>query len=139
MWAKRNTCCLLMVQVPGWCEWLGLHRESRSLAVQASQSSPWRARVLKYLVSSYLPSILFISALWKKKKKKKGSLCKREKKQDGLFQLTGHVTVISFNSTPSVNGMSVTHCSGPHRHFYEDGGRWAAILLVFSENPYSCL
>lgn len=43
----------------------------------------------------------------------------KEEKQDGRFQLTGHVIVISFNSTPSGNGPSVTHRSGPHRRFCE--------------------
>lgn len=41
----------------------------------------------------------------------------KEEKQDGLFQLTGHVMVISLHPAPSVNGTCMTHFSRPHRHF----------------------
>lgn len=36
----------------------------------------------------------------------------KEEKQDGLFQLTGHVMVTSLNPTLSASGTSMTHCSG---------------------------
>ena len=36
----------------------------------------------------------------------------KEEKQDGLFQLTGHVIVTSLNPTLSASGTSMTHRSG---------------------------
>lgn len=121
------------------CELLGPHHEVRVLAVRVGLSL-LRVRALKYLVSSSLWSILHFRCV-------RNDYYVKEEKQDGLFQLTGHETVISRNSTPSVNGTSMSHFSGSHRHFCTqrlngrvgwDGGGWAGVSLVFSPNLSGC-
>ena len=62
------------------------------------------------MVSLYFASGLYLRFV-------KNDYYVKEEKQDGLFQLSGHEIVISLNSTRSVNGTSMTHFSGPHRHF----------------------
>lgn len=66
----------------------------------------------------------------------------KEEKQDGLFQLTGHVMVTSLNPTLSASGTFMTHRSGhtdtllQRMGWGQDGGArgWAAVPLCSAGN-----
>lgn len=109
VWAKRNKCFILIVQVP-CLVWIVKPALWGHVFGCTSHSFPLHVRKLKYLVRFYLASVLYLRFV-------KNDYCVKEEKQDGLFQLTGHEIVISLNSTRSVNGTSMTHFSGAHRHF----------------------
>lgn len=140
VWAKRNKCFILIVQVP-CLVWIVKPVLWGHAFGCTNQSFPLHIRRLKYLVSFYLASVLYLRFV-------KNDYYVKEEKQDGLFQLTGHEIVISLNSTRSVNGTSMTHFSGAHRHFCNQcsngrvGWGWKEMgwhPTVFSQNLSSCL